>query len=150
MRRGQDGFTLIELLAGLAILAAAALLAMPLTRTAIAAHSLRSSASDIAAVARMARSAAIRSGAEQTMSIDLAARRYRIDGGIARSRALPAHIAFELIVPPGEQTGASARSIRFLPSGGSSGGRLVLRDGARTAIVEIDWLTGGASVVWTR
>ncbi len=141
----QDGFTLIEVLAVLAILAAATFLAMPVTRGAVSVQALRSAASDVAAAARMTRAAALRSGSEQTLTIDVAERRYWADG-VVGSRVLPGHIGMELTVPPGEQARGSVSRIRFLPGGGSSGGKVVLRAGGVSAIVNVDWLTGGASV----
>lgn len=141
----QAGFTLIEMLVALAILAAAAVVAMPLTRNAATAQALRTTGADIAAVARMTRAAALRSGAERTMVIDIDGRTYSSDG-VAPPRALPSQFGIDLTVPPGEQLGRGASRIRFLPDGGSSGGKVVLRDGARTTVVTIDWLTGGASV----
>lgn len=146
---GQYGFSLIEMLAGIAILAVLALLAMPAARKSISVQIIRSAAADVASVARMARSAAVRTGSEHTMRIDLATRRYWVDGFVA-SRQLPAQVGLELVVPPGEQARDAPGVFRFLPSGGSSGGQLVLRDGTRSAIVEVDWLTGGTRVVWTQ
>jgi general secretion pathway protein H len=146
MTQRQAGFTLIELLVGLAIMAGAALLAMPVTRSAVAAQTLYSAAIDIAASARMTRAAAIRTGAVQTLLIDVTTRRYGGSGhsGVG-SRVLPVTLRLALVVPPGEQSGDTGH-IRFWPSGGSSGGRLVLSDGRSSTFVEIDWLTGGAHV----
>ena len=141
----QGGFTLIEVLAVLAILAGAAFLAMPVTRGAVSGQALRSAASDVAAAARMTRAAAVRSGREQALTIDIGARRYWADG-VFGPRTLPGRIGLEITVPNGEQTDASTTRIRFLPGGGSSGGKLVLSAGTSSAIVNIDWLTGGANV----
>lgn len=142
--RGDDGFTLVELLIALAIIGGAVLLAAPMTRTSLAPRLLAETASDFAAMARSTRAAAIRSGAERVLVVDLASRSYWADG-VSGPRSVPAHLGFDMAVA-GEPATGSRRVVRFLANGGSSGGRLMLRDGGRMLAVEIDWLTGGARV----
>jgi general secretion pathway protein H len=140
----EAGFTLIEVLVALAILAAGAMLALPLTRSAATAQSLRTSAVELATAARSTRAAALRAGAERVLVIDIGARSFRSDG-IAPERAFPAHVGIEVAVPQAERS-RNVAYVRFLADGGSSGGTIVLRDGQRIATVTLDWLTGGASV----
>lgn len=139
------GFTLIELLVGMALLAAVALLVLPETRRAASGRALDAAASDLVAVARMTRAAAVRTGSEHMLAIDLDARRYWADG-VTGPRALPARFSVAVTMPEYVQAEGPPHRIRFLPGGGSSGARVVLEDGARSATVEIDWLTGGARV----
>ena len=146
MRSGSDfGFTLIEVLVALAIVGAAVLLVAPLTRTSLGPQLLRSTASEIAALARSTRAAALRSGVERVMIVDLASRTVWADG-VSGPRAIPAHLELDVAVAADGISGSMQRHIRFLPTGGASGGSIVLRDGVRTTTIEIDWLTGGARV----
>lgn len=140
----EAGFTLIEVLVALAILAAGAMLALPLTRSATSAQALRTSAVELASAAGSTRAAALRAGAERVLVIDTGARSFRSDG-VAPERAFPTNVGIEVAVPPAERSRTIAR-IRFLADGGSSGGTIVLSDGQRTATVTLDWLTGGVSV----
>ena len=143
---GADGFTLVELLVVMAILAAVVLMVAPVTSRLVAPQVLRTTASDLAALLRQTRAAAVRSGLEHTMSIDLAARSYWSEG-IAPARQLPSGLGLELLLPSGgDGTASGVRRIRFQPSGGASGGRIVLRQGARAVQLDIDWLTGGVHV----
>jgi general secretion pathway protein H len=140
------GFTLVELLVALAILAAAVVMVVPVTSTSVSPQLLRSTASQMAALARQTRAAAVRSGTERTLTIDLVARTYWSDG-IAPPRRIPSGFAVALSLP-GDSSAATGtpRQIRFQPSGGSSGGHIALRQGVRVVSVDIDWLTGGVHV----
>lgn len=139
------GFTLIELLIGIALLAVVALVALPQTRKATLSRTLDAAAADVSAVARMTRSAAIRTGSERTLVFDLDGRRYWAEG-VTGPRSLPPRLRLTLTMPSHARLGELPHHIRFLPSGGSSGGEIVLDDGTRSATVFIDWLTGGARV----
>jgi general secretion pathway protein H len=140
----QAGFTLIEVLVALAILSVGAILALPLTRNATTAQAMRVTAAEIADAGRLTRAAAVIAGAERVLLVDTTTRTFRSEG-VVPARAVPAHVGIDVAVPPGERAGNIAR-IRFMADGGSSGGTLVLRDGARTATISFDWMTGAASV----
>lgn len=139
------GFTLIEVLVALAIVGAAVLLAAPATRTSMGPQLLRSTASDMAALARATRAAAIRTGGERVLSVDLTQRTFSADG-VAVPRTIPATLGVDVAVAVDEAAGGAVRRIRFLPTGGSSGGRIVLSHGTSSAEITVDWLTGGARV----
>ena len=146
MKSGREaGFTLIEVVVALAIVGAAVLLVAPMTRTSLGPQALRGAASEIAALARSTRAAALRSGVERVMIVDLASRTVWADG-VSGPRAIPAHLGLDVAVAADGVSGGQQRHIRFLPTGGASGGSIVLRDGVRTTTIEIDWLTGGARV----
>lgn len=143
--RRDAGFTLIEVLVALAIVGAAVLLVAPRTGSSLGPQLLRSTASEFAALARATRAAALRSGAERVMSVDLVSRTMWADG-VSGPRSIPTHLGLDVAVTADGISGGPLRRIRFLPSGGSSGARILLRDGVRTTSIEIDWLTGGARV----
>ncbi len=141
----KAGFTLIELLIGIALVSAIALLAIPEARRAMSGRTLDAAAAEISAVARMTRAAAIRTGSEHSLAIDLASRRYWAEG-VTAPRALPSSLNVKLSLPPLVGATELPHRIRFLPSGSSSGAEIVLTDGARSASVVIDWLTGATRV----
>lgn len=142
---GSAGFTLLEVLAGLALLSAAALIVMPMTRASVRSQALATAANDLAAAARSARASSVRAGAERSLLIDVDARSYWSDAA-SRPRTMPARIAIEIETPTSETRPGPVQRIRFLAGGGSSGARILLRDGVRTAVVSIDWLTGHSHV----
>jgi general secretion pathway protein H len=148
-QRTEGGFTLIELLVAVAILALVMALSLPLVRSAPRSQALQSTVTELAAACRLVRARAIRTAAEQALTLDLAARIYQADG-VTGPRVLSPHVAIRLETPEGEHLGGSAARIRFFPGGGSSGGLLVIEDGRRRASLRVDWLTGSVDVVWSR
>ena len=131
----RHGFTLLELLIVLAILSLAAGIAVPLFAKRVPAATLSGAALQVRAALAAARSAAIAGNREVTFAG--AANGYRIDGAFHR---LP--IARDISV--GFSGGAR---IAFFPSGGSSGGRVVLRSAAALREIEIEAITGRAILV---
>jgi general secretion pathway protein H len=53
-------------------------------------------------------------------------------------------------LPVAERVSANAGRLRFFPDGSASGGKVVLREGARTATVSVNWLNGDVDVQWSR
>lgn len=155
---GSDrGFTLVEALVAVALLALAALIALPLAGNARRDLALRASAVALASELKSARASAMRVNREETVEIDAAQGTTRL-GTTAGTRPIGAGWSgaaqgdgrggpgITLTTIRGEQTGLASGRIRFYPDGSSTGGRIVLTDRGRTAIVTVDWLTGGARV----
>jgi general secretion pathway protein H len=141
----ETGFTLLEMLLVLAILALAGFLAMPLVHRPAGDTSLIATARKLASDMRVARAAAIRDNAERTLTVDLARRRFRVDGVTAFSAIGPG-IAVDFVTQRKEQLSASQGRLRFFVDGSASGGNVVLRGGGRMVTVKLDWMTGHASV----
>jgi general secretion pathway protein H len=139
----EAGFTLLELLVVVGILALATSISWPLMRNTSVAHRLDGATSDIVATARMARAEAMRTGNEVALILDMTERRYGAPGATG-PRTLPGGVAIEVQLPAGEQVSPSSGRIRFFADGASTGGRVILRAGTRTAAIDIDWLTGAA------
>jgi general secretion pathway protein H len=137
------GFTLIELLIGLSIVALTLAIAVPSLSRSRASLALQSSAVELAANLRAARAAARASNSEQSVTLDLAGRRYW-QPGATTPHPLPA--AREVTVPDSERLDSARSRIRFFPDGGASGGRIALRDTTGSATVQVDWLTGDVRV----
>jgi general secretion pathway protein H len=131
-REPERGFTLLELMIVLAVLSLGAALALPWLGRQGQAASLAGAAQQLRVALAAARSAAIVEDREIVFSGDGAS--YRVDGvpyALPETPASPVEI------------GPQAR-ISFFPSGGSSGGRLVLRDAAAQREIEVETLTGRA------
>jgi general secretion pathway protein H len=142
---GQSGFTLLELMVVLGILALTLAIAAPSLSRAREPLLLRSAAYELAGHLRSARAAARTGNIEHALTIDPAQRAYWAQGVVAQ-RPLPAGV--RVLVPDSERLGTAAGRVRFFPDGSSSGARIVLDDGRRTAAVSVDWLNGDVRVQW--
>ena len=90
---------------------------------------------------RDARQRASAEGREIRFKIDLAQRRYGIDG--ATPRAIPESLQVRATVAGKELTPDSVAAIRFLPQGGATGGSIDLVRAAGNGIrLRVDWLSG--------
>ena len=136
---GAAGFTLVELLAVLAIVGMALAVAMPLLARHVSGATLNAAASEIRAALRGARSTAIAEDRPVVFQGDPG-------GGYWLDRN---HFTLPLMTgaqPLRVATRGGAR-ISFYPSGGSSGGRILLISGGGEREIAIDALTGRADAI---
>lgn len=134
-RRDSSGFTLVEVMIVLAILGLVATLALPLLARRTPTASLASAAEEVRAALAAARSAAI--AEDREVSFSAATDGYRVDGEPHR-------------FPPGADLSLQVRGgarIAFFPSGGSSGGRVILHSASARREIEIEAITGRAALV---
>ena len=140
----RPGFSLIELLVVLAVMGFVLVLFVgykpPWSNT----LNLRGTAAELAAGLRLARSEAIAHDRPVVLAVDLAGHRYRVGG--APPHRLPPQLTVALLTVNGEKRDTTNGDIRFNPDGSSTGGRIVLADGARRVAVGVDWLTGRITV----
>lgn len=134
------GFTLLELLIVMVISAALLAIVPPMLSRQLEQADFKRSARELASALRSARTAAVASQREQSVQLDLVARRYRDHRG--GEHHLPAEPTIKLHTARSEIAGARIGSIRFYPDGSATGGGLSLSDGQRQLRVEVDWLTG--------
>jgi general secretion pathway protein H len=95
---------------------------------------MRAAAADVAGALRRARGRAIALDRPVLVVVDAARGSLSVDG-------LP-----PVRLPAGVGLSAAARDISFAPDGSTSGGRVMLADGARRVLVGVDWLTGRVSI----
>jgi general secretion pathway protein H len=137
------GFTLVELLVVFAI--GALLIALvPIAFDRMREGSqYREALRYIVTDLRTARYRAVSESREIRFSVDLERRLYGIDG--ASKHELPQPLQLKATVAGIELAADSVASIRFLPSGGATGGtlELVRPSGAGTRL-DVDWLSGYA------
>jgi general secretion pathway protein H len=146
---GRDaGFTLLELLVVLVLMALVAGLVisrLPLgpSRTQVVA-----SAKSLASGLRIARGAAIHENREAVFTLDLAARRYWVDG--RDPVAVMPDIGMSFDIAATEREDETTGRIRFFPDGSSTGGRIRLslpKGDAAPTIVTVDGITGHVAIV---
>jgi general secretion pathway protein H len=137
--RRDRGFTLIELLVVLAIIGLSLAIAMPLLARHAGGASLSAATAEIHAALRGARSTAIAEDRTVAFRGDPA-------GGYWLDRS---HFALPLMngAQPLRVAVAGAARISFFPSGGSSGGRIVVSSGGAARELTVDTLTGRADDV---
>ena len=140
-RRRVAGFTLVELLVVLAIGASlAALMPVAYDRFREAAQyrdTLRAMVMDL----RAARLQAQAEGREIRFVVHLVDRTYGIQG--RPERPLPEHLQLKTTVASIELEEGKVASIRFLPSGGATGGAIdVVRPSGAGIRLAVDWFSG--------
>jgi general secretion pathway protein H len=139
-----NGFTLLELLVTLALLGMIATLSLPYVSGGRSAAGLLSDTRELASRLRAAREIALATRSSTVVTIHLV--KPRVDGpGEVSPYIFTAAERVSVSTAKGQETGESAR-ITFMPDGGSSGGVVMMQDGARTRVVRVEWLTGTVSV----
>ena len=138
MRRDR-GFTLVELLVVLAIIGLSLAIVAPLLARHSGGASLNAAASEIRTVLNQARSTAIAEDRTVAFRGDPA-------GGYWLDRN---HFTLPLMngIQPLRVATAGTARISFFPSGGSSGGRIVVSSGGAERELVVDTLTGHADDV---
>ena len=139
------GFTLLEMLVALAILVLATVAATSLLRIRGGAADLPATALEIVSELRLAKSRAVTRNIETVLSIDTRSGSTWIDQASQTARSATG-IAIELEVAAPERQSAELGGFRFFPSGGSTGGTIVLKRAGETITIAVDWLTGIADI----
>lgn len=139
--RSGRGFTLVELLVVFAIMALVAGV-VPLAYERMRDGSqYRDAVRTMFSQMRSARSLAISGGQEVRFIVDMRLRRYGLDS--APLKALPESLQLRATVADREIGSQGTMSIRFLPSGGSTGGSVeILRAPGVGTRLRVDWLSG--------
>ncbi len=134
----QAGFTLVETTLALALIGLIAALALPQALPNAGPTALRAKAVEIAALLRVDRNAALRTGRTVTTAVDAGARRVR--SGVSQA-TIDVPKAFALQLAAGVPGG-----FRFFPDGTSSGGELILARPDSGVLVRVNDLTAAVSV----
>jgi general secretion pathway protein H len=140
----QRGFTLVELLVVFAVIALLTTVVPPafdrMRESAQYRDVVRTILSDI----RQARHRAIAEGREVRFNVDLRQRMYGLED---RSlKPMPESLRMRATVAHIEISASQVASIRFLPSGGATGGSIdVLRPSGAGVRLTVDWLSGGVA-----
>ncbi len=140
------GVTLLELLIVLSIMGIVAAMVVPMLGGGVSTTELRSSARQMAAALRLARSEALSTRREHFVLLDLERRVFRVDTD-TREITLPRDVELKLFTAQSDLVSEKAGAIRFYPDGGSNGGRVTIAAGERKYEVDVDWLTGRVAIL---
>jgi general secretion pathway protein H len=144
-RRAEAGFTLIELLAVLAILAIAITAFSTSGTRSLDTAKLRALLVHTVATIGQARADAMRGMTETVFYIDLPNRRLSYPAS-GRTLDFPADLKLTVTAAQSERRKDGAIGIRFYPTGGSSGGVLDFAYRGQTYEINVNWLTGNATL----
>lgn len=141
-RRRRAGFTLIETIVVLAIIGVVAGTATQLLRPPSDRLRLERSARAVCATLRATRARAIATNSETTFTVDIFNKTYAspASGG----GRLPADAAITFDIANTQRLSPVLGGITFFPDGTSTGGDIVLKLPDTRAIIDVNWLTGGA------
>jgi general secretion pathway protein H len=140
----QRGMSLVEILLVMALIAATGLLAAGILTGGFDRMELRSSAREVAAQLRFARTRAIATGMPQRFTIDPAARAWQ--GAEGNGGELPASLQVQFTGAREVQPSADVGAIVFFGDGASTGGRVQLRMRDAAWNIDVAWLTGEVSL----
>jgi len=142
----QRGLTLLELIIVIALMALLAGITLPMFGPGVSTSALRSSARQVAAGLRTARSEALAQRRETFLTVDVAGKRFRVDQEAVEHK-LPDGVSIKLFTAQNDLVDGNVGAIRFFPDGGSNGGRITLAAGERKFEVDVDWLTGRVAIL---
>jgi general secretion pathway protein H len=145
-RRRARGVTLLELLVVLSLIGILVAMVVPMLGGGVSTTELKSSARQMAAALRLARSEALATRREHSVRLDLERRVFRVEGD-TREVALPRDVELKLFTAQSDLVSDKAGAIRFFPDGGSNGGRVTIGAGERKYEVDVDWLTGRVAIL---
>ncbi|RDZ27080.1 type II secretion system protein XpsH [Lysobacter silvisoli] len=138
--RRARGFSLLEMLLVVALIAALGVLAAFAVSGGLSGMQLRSSAKELAAQLRYARTQAIATGRKQTFTIDPAAHTW--SGADGRSGEIPQSLKVSFTGARQLQPNRGQGAIAFFNDGASTGGRIQVASQRAAWNVDVAWLTG--------
>lgn len=145
-RRAEAGFTLIETLVVLTLIAIVSAALLPRIVAGLRGATPDDVANDIVLAMRETQGLALASGEPAVLEVDVDAHSLQLPGAKGRVIDVPRAWEMRLVTARREVSGAGTGGLRFFPDGSSTGGRIELRDGERSVLVDVTWLTGRITV----
>lgn len=147
-RSPARGFTLIELMLVLVVMGLLVGLTPPLFEKAFPSLKLKAATRDLAQEMRFIQQSAILTGQVTKVRFDLQNNAYRSDlVNQGETRQLPDGLHFIQDENAVSISGEQILVFEFFPDGSSSGGKLILGNGARRLAISVDWLTSRIRVI---
>lgn len=140
----DKGFTLLELIVVMFLVGLMLSLAGVLFSNTLPSSKFSATTREVAATIRHARTLAQLRGENQTVTIDMEARKYGIDNVTAKD--IPPGISIKIIDPLLGDVQTGKYQFNFPSMGGIEGGTIVLWNSKKTASIEIDPIVGSAVV----
>ena len=140
----DKGFTLLELTVVMFLVGLMLSLAGVLFSNTLPSSKFSATTREMAATIRHARTLAQLRGENQTVTIDMEARKYGIDTVTAKD--IPPGIFIKIIDPLSGDVQTGKYQFNFPSIGGIEGGTIVLWNSKKTARIEIDPIVGSAVV----
>jgi len=140
----NSGFTLLELIIVILLMSVALSMSAVFFANTLPSSRFNSTVREFVASIRQARYLAQSSGERQTITIDLDARNYGIEG--RGTRTLPPNVKIKVEDPFYGELTTGKYPLVFFEIGGAEGGAVVLWDEKRTARIDIDPVIGAAVV----
>ncbi len=140
----QRGMSLLEILLVMALIGATGLLAAGVLTGGFDRMELRSTAREVAAQLRFARTRAIATGSTRQFTIDPGARAWQ--GAEGHAGEIPRSLEIEFTGAREVQAGEGVGAIVFFGDGASTGGRVQLRMRDAAWNIDVAWLTGEVSL----
>ncbi len=110
----------------------------------LASSKLDAAAREISATIRQAKSMAVTKGEKQTVTINIDAKQYGIEG--RGSKGLPGDVQVMAIDPFSGEIRSGEYHITFQPYGGVEGGTIVLWNGKKTVSIQTDPVVGSTII----
>jgi general secretion pathway protein H len=135
------GFTLLELVLVLVIVASVSVFALRFANSGVSATEVKSSARQVAAALRFARSEALTKRKETGFTLALDRHEFKLTGD-EKIVTINSDIELKLFTAEEYVQDQNTGTIQFFPDGSSSGGRVTLLVRDFKLEVDVDWLTG--------
>lgn len=140
----KGGFTLLELLIVLSLIVIILAISAAFFANTLPSSRFNATVREMSAAIRQAGSLARMNGGMQTITIDLDANLYLLEG--RGSKGIPGDIRVKFIDPVSGEISKGRHSIVFYPGGGLEGGTIVLSTAKKTASIMMDPVVGSVVI----
>lgn len=149
-RKAETGYSLLELMAAMAIVALAAVIAIPHISTSRQDSAFRAAVLSVSTTLKAARTQAITTSRATHVVLNDGHRRYGLEGAGGMT-PLPSGIALRLSrAGAGHDLAAVPARLRFLPDGSATPTRIVVSSARHSASIDVQALTGDVTVSFER
>ena len=139
------GFTLLEIILVVALAAVTFTLVPRLFGSGVSGAEIKSNVRTVAAAMKLARDAAINTRRDAFVTVNVESRELTASFD-NKVHQLNNQLTLKLFTSQADQINEATASFRFYPDGSSNGGRITIIANEREFAIDVDWLTGRATV----